>query len=161
MEIEVKQIKGTVQKIKGIEEFKTRTGKTMWTCGILLDEKWINIREFKKESAEQKLLGVEEGKEYIVFMEVKGKYENVKSFVPSGDHYNTCSEEELNKTKQEVDNAIGGGTATKPTSRPNGARNGMIFNNAIALCIAENKTTKEDIKNTFEYLRDLLDVLEK
>ena len=83
MKDEVKTIKGTVKVIKEITPWKTKTGKTMSTCGILVDDTWVNIREFSKEAAEQKLEGVKEGEEYLVYLDAK--WGNVKSFVPSKD----------------------------------------------------------------------------
>ena len=46
-------------------------------------------------------------------------------------------------------------------SYENGARTGMIFNNAVQLCIEENKTRTEDIEERFIKLKNLLDKLEQ
>ena len=64
MKDEVKTIKGIVKKIKEITPFVTKTGKTMQTCGILVGDTWVNIREFKLETVQQKLMAVLEGDEY-------------------------------------------------------------------------------------------------
>ena len=54
--------------------------------------------------------------------------------------------------------SVGGGS---PQPYNQGARTGMIFNNAVALAIAEGKYTKENIESNFKYLKDLLDTLER
>ena len=59
----------------------------------------------------------------------------------------------------ETDNARsqGGGASSVHSEGP---RTGMLFNNAVQLCIAENKTKNEDIESRFISLKNLMDKLE-
>ena len=61
--------------------------------------------------------------------------------------------------KEKVDVAKGGGVAPSSTYNQ-GARIGMIYNNAVLLCIAEKKTKPEDIEEKFNMLLTLLNRLE-
>ncbi len=171
---EVKTIKGIVKVIKEITPWQTKTGKTMQTCGVLLEtsegDQWINIREFSTEAAQKKLMGVVEGDKYIVYLDAK--YGNVKSFVDlKDDPYDSLSDKQLESTQREVNEATGvstpapeaskGGNGGIPhTSFNQGARIGMLFNNAVNICIAEKKTRIQDIESQFNTLRTLLNQLE-
>ncbi len=91
-------IKGIVKKIKEIGPYTTKkSGKVMQTCGILVGDTWVNIREFSKEAAELKLKGVVEGQEYLV--SIDPKWGNVVSFVPAEDAFD--ADPELKKKTDE------------------------------------------------------------
>ena len=51
--------------------------------------------------------------------------------------------------------------SSAPTSYNQGARIGMLFNNAVNICIAENKTSIGDIESQFNSLKVLLNQLEE
>ncbi len=95
-------------------------------------------------------------------------------------------DKELSKAEREVDNAIGGrgqipsaksteigsiglaianklggGGSPQFKSYGEGARFGMTVNNAVALCIAENKTAIKDIEDKFYLFKKLVDKLEE
>ena len=94
-------------------------------------------------------------------------YKNLKSIFKIDDTkvdsvLSKKSDKELAKEEKEVN---GGGRASpspQPTykSYSEGARIGMIFNNAVQLCIAECKYTNLDIEKRFTSLKKLLDELE-
>ncbi len=82
MEPEVKTKTITVDKLTEIK-YKKKGAGPGWHAGIYTDQaEWININCFKEEQIKQILEGVKVGQTYKVFLEMRGKYENVKSFVP-------------------------------------------------------------------------------
>lgn len=88
----------------------------------------------------------------LIWVENKGEnqigeeiiYKNLKSII------------RIESSSVQKEESIGGGRL----SYNEGARIGMLFNNAIQLCISENKRTAEDIEERFLILKKLLDKLE-
>ncbi len=119
---------------------------------------------------------IEEGKEYKLYEESTDeaeKYWRVTAFVNMEDvafkdpEIANKTDEQLaeqapqESLKDKVHKEGSGGKGGSPTTYNDGARTGMLFNNAVALAIAENRNTKEEIEKNYKYLKELLDVLER
>ena len=120
------------------------TGKDLAQVKNKMIEKFIVDRETGEK--------IEEGKTYKVYEESTDedeKYWRVLAFVPA--------HSESANANGNTDSA---GVVVPNICTNNGARTGMLFKCAVDVCIAEKKTTRIDIREEFNILKNLLDELE-
>ena len=80
-------------------------------------------------------------------------YRNLKCIYKTNDSRSSTSDEDLAKEEKEVSRQMGGGVAPHGTSYSEGAKEGMFWNNAIALCISEKKSNVRDIQAWYHRLK--------
>ncbi len=157
MEQEVKTKKIVVKKIKEVEHKDWKGKGPKWSGSVFTEAgDWINVNCFSEEDAKQKFEGVEVGKEYTVYLE--GKYENVKSFVPTdsfqdpelaGKSDKQLANDAPRESMKDVVKESGGvGTPTIST-------NESIVRQVLYKCAAELLVKATPAKEVNEYVKEL------